>query len=73
MTFDGNCDRYDGTSVSALTSVQIICGTGQSGNSGGFFDGCWMDVDQLRELGFFLGARLVKMKVVVNAPGIVIL
>eukprot|EP00435_Cladocopium_sp_Y103_P073709 s6_g44.t1 len=29
VTFDGLCDRYDGTSVSALTSVQIICSTGQ--------------------------------------------
>ncbi|CAK8994012.1 unnamed protein product, partial [Durusdinium trenchii] len=29
VTFDGQCDRYDGTSVSALTSVQIICSTGR--------------------------------------------
>ncbi|CAL1153338.1 unnamed protein product [Cladocopium goreaui] len=29
VTFDGLCDRYDGTSVSALTSIQIICSTGQ--------------------------------------------
>lgn len=73
MTFDGNCDRYDGTSVSALTSVQIICGTGQSGNSGGFFDGCPDGCGSTKGARFLLGARLVKMKLVVNAPGIVIL
>ncbi|CAJ1335093.1 unnamed protein product [Effrenium voratum] len=29
VTFDGHCDRYDGTSVSSITSVQIICSTGK--------------------------------------------
>eukprot|EP00439_Symbiodinium_sp_Y106_P058774 s472_g8.t1 len=29
VTFDGQCDRYDGTSVASITSVQIICVTGQ--------------------------------------------
>ncbi|CAE7211904.1 unc-22 [Symbiodinium microadriaticum] len=31
VTFDGQCDRYDGTSVASITSVQIICVTGQPG------------------------------------------
>ncbi|CAE8682347.1 unnamed protein product [Polarella glacialis] len=30
VVFDGNCDRYDGTSIASVTSVQIHCDIGKS-------------------------------------------